>query len=199
MEEPTYEYDWRCPIVVPNPKNKSGVSKEKGSFKWFKYWLENECSYVEVAKKFKKSPQTISDIAKLFKWEERKANKEDYESRKREELTEKRYVKFLEEEYNRKISELETQNNLLNKALNMLDIAEDEYDISAIKTIAKVIQNHPRVTSSISSDIYRALGKPANINDNQNHKITAEIEVSTRLKKIFDKERLDERYAERSD
>ena len=194
MEEPTYEYDWRCPITVPNPNNKSGVSKEKGSFKWFKYWLENDCSYVQVAKKFKKSPQGIHNIAKLFKWEERKANKEDYESRKREELTEKRYVKFLEEEYNRKISELETQNKLLEKSIKMLDIAEDEYDISAIKTISKIIQNHPRVTSGISSDLYRAFGKPATINDNQNHKITAEVEVSTRLKKIFDKDRLDERY-----
>ena len=53
MEEPTYEYDWRHPIEVPNPKNKSGKSIEDGSFKWFQYWLMKGCTYQQIADHFK--------------------------------------------------------------------------------------------------------------------------------------------------
>ena len=86
MEEPTYEYDWRHPIEVPNPNNKSGISIENGSYEWFKLWLKKDCTYQQIADHFNTSKQHVSNMAKLFKWKERKRNKEDYDSRQREKI-----------------------------------------------------------------------------------------------------------------
>ena len=200
MEEPTYDYDWRHPIEVPNPKNKSGKSVENGSFEWFKYWLYNGCTYQQIADYFNTSKHSVSVIAKLFKWKERKKNKEKYEAWKREQLTEKRYTELLERAYKDKIKEWDIQETLVTVALikagiianaNNILIPEDEIPF---KDLARVIQNGPKATGQILDDLYRALGKPPKINDNQNHKIDADIEVSTRFKKIFNQDRLNERY-----
>ena len=200
MEEPTYDYDWRHPIEVPNSNNKSGISVENGSFEWFKYWLHNGCTYQQIADYFNTSKTTVANIAKLFKWKERKNNKEKYESWKREQLTEKRYTELLERAYKDKIKEWDIQETLVTVALikagiiantNNILIPEDEIPF---KDLARVIQNGPKATGQILDDLYRALGKPPKINDNQNHKIDADIEVSTRFKKIFNQDRLNERY-----
>ena len=200
MEEPTYDYDWRHPIEVPNSKNKSGISVENGSFKWFQYWLKYECTYKQIADYFNTSESSVGVIAKLFRWKERRKNKEHYESWKREQLTEKRYTELLERAYKDKIKEWDIQETLVTVALikagiianvNNIPIPEDEIPF---KDLARVIQNGPKATGQILDDLYRALGKPPKINDNQNHKIDADIEVSTRFKKIFNQDRLNERY-----
>lgn len=200
MEEPTYDYDWRHPIEVPNPNNKSGISVENGSFEWFKHWLNDNCNYKQIAEHFNTSESAVQNIASLFKWKERRKNKEHYESWKREQLTEKRYTELLERAYKDKIKEWDIQETLVTVALikagiianaNNIIIPEDEIPF---KDLARVIQNGPKATGQILDDLYRALGKPPKINDNQNHKIDADIEVSTRFKKIFNQDRLNERY-----
>jgi len=200
MEEPTYDYDWRNPITVSNPNNKSGISVENGSFEWFKHWLNDNCNYKQIAEHFNTSESAVQNIASLFKWKERRKNKEHYESWKREQLTEKRYTELLERAYKDKIKEWDIQETLVTVALikagiianaNNIQIPEDEIPF---KDLARVIQNGPKATGQILDDLYRALGKPPKINDNQNHKIDADIEVSTRFKKIFNQDRLNERY-----
>lgn len=200
MEEPTYDYDWRNPITVSNPNNKSGISVENGSFEWFKHWLNDNCTYKQIAEHFNTSESAVQNIASLFKWKERRKNKEHYESWKREQLTEKRYTELLERAYKDKIKEWDIQETLVTVALikagiianaNNIQIPEDEIPF---KDLARVIQNGPKATGQILDDLYRALGKPPKINDNQNHKIDADIEVSTRFKKIFNQDRLNERY-----
>lgn len=200
MEEPTYDYDWRNPITVSNPNNKSGISVENGSFEWFKHWLNDNCTYKQIAEHFNTSESAVQNIASLFKWKERRKNKEHYESWKREQLTEKRYTELLERAYKDKIKEWDIQETLVTVALikagiianaNNILIPEDEIPF---KDLARVIQNGPKATGQILDDLYRALGKPPKINDNQNHKIDADIEVSTRFKKIFNQDRLNERY-----
>ena len=199
MEEPTYEYDWRHSIEVPNPNNKSGISVEDGSFKWFQYWLTG-CTYQQIADEFNTSKTTVANIAKLFKWKERRKNKENYESWKREKLTEERYLEVLERAYVHKINEWDQQELLVTVAFIKLGIIENEENIPIpdepikFKDLAKVIQNEPKTTGQILDDIYRSLGKTPKINDKQDHNINAELDVSTRFKKIFNKERLNERY-----
>ena len=194
------DYDWRNPITVSNPNNKSGISVENGSFEWFKHWLNDNCNYKQIAEHFNTSESAVQNIASLFKWKERRKNKEHYESWKREQLTEKRYTELLERAYKDKIKEWDIQETLVTVALikagiianaNNIQIPEDEIPF---KDLARVIQNGPKATGQILDDLYRALGKPPKINDNQNHKIDADIEVSTRFKKIFNQDRLNERY-----
>lgn len=200
MEEPTYEYDWRHPIEVPNPKNKSGKSIEDGSFKWFQYWLMKGCTYQQIADHFKTSEGSVKVIASLFKWKERRKNKEHYDSWKREQLNEERYIKVLDRAYKDKIKEWDIQETLVTVALIKAGVLPNKNNIPIpeepvkFKDLAKVIQNGPKATGQILDDLYRALGKPPRINDNQTHKVEAELEVSTRFKKIFNKERLNERY-----
>lgn len=202
MEEPTYEYDWRHPIEVPNPKNKSGKSVENGSFEWFKYWLDNDVTYKQVAEKFNTSESSVGHIATCFKWKERRKNKEHYESWKREQLAEERYIQVLERAYTDKIKEWDIQETLVTVALIKAGIIPNKNNILIpeeavkFKDLAKVIQNGPKATSQILDDIYRSLGKTPKINDKQDHNINAELDVSTRFKKIFNKERLNERYKE---
>ena len=202
MEEPTYEYDWRHPIEVPNPNNKSGISVEKGSFNWFKYWLNDGCTYQQIADKFNTSKTTVANIAKLFKWKERRKNKEHYDSWKREQLNEERYIKVLDRAYTHKMKEWDMQELLVTIAFIKMGAMENKQNIPIpdeeipFKDLSRVIQNEPKATSQILDDLYRALGKPPRINDNQTHKVEAELEVSTRFKKIFDKDRLNERYKE---
>lgn len=200
MEEPTYEYDWRHPITVPNPKNKSRISVEKGSFKWFQYWLDTGCTYKQVAEEFNTSESSVGHTAKCFKWKERRKNKEHYDSWKREQLNEERYIKVLDRAYTHKMKEWDMQELLVTIAFIKMGAMENKQNIPIpdekipFKDLSRVIQNEPKSTSQILDDIYRALGKAPRINDNQNHKIEAELDVSTRFKKIFNPERLHERY-----
>jgi hypothetical protein len=63
-----------------------------------------------------------------------------------------------------------------------------------IKQATKILQGNPKAIRQMHNQILRDLEKPNTINDNQTHKIDAELEISTRFKKIFNKDRLNERY-----
>ena len=201
MEEPTYEYDWRHPIEVPNPNNKSGKSVENGSFKWFQYWLTHGCTYKQIANHFKIAESTVQTIAVLFKWKERKRNKEDYDSRQREKLQQQRYQEFIDQDYKNAKTQLDALYTLSQIALIYLGVLPDTGKLEipeymTLKQATKILQGNPKAMRQVHNQILRDLEKPANINDNQTHKVEAELEVSTRFKKIFNKERLNERYKE---
>lgn len=74
-----------------------------------------------------------------------------------------------------------------------LEIPED----MTVKQAVKILQGNPKAIRQMHNQVLRDLEKPNTINDSQNHKIEAELEVSTRFKKIFNKERLNERYKNR--
>ena len=199
MEEPTYEYDWRHPIEVSNPNNKSGKSVENGSFKWFQYWLTHECTYKQVAEHFGVAESTVQTIAVLFKWKERKRNKEDYDTRQREKLQQQRYQEFIDKDYKNAKTQMDALYTLSQIALIYLGVLPDTGKLQipedmTVKQATKILQDNPRAIRQMQSQILRDLEKPEKINDNQTHKIDAELEVSTRFKKIFNKERLNERY-----
>ena len=199
MEEPTYEYDWRHPIEVPNPKNKSGISVEKGSFKWFQYWLKHGCTYKQIADYFNTSEKSVQVIASLFKWKERKRNKEDYDSRQREKLQQQRYQEFIDKDYKNAKTQMDALYTLSQIALIYLGVLPDTGKLEipesmTVKQSTKILQGNPKAIIQMHNQILRDLEKPEKINDNQTHKIDAELEISTRFKKIFDKDRLNERY-----
>ena len=199
MDEPTYEYDWRHPIEVPNPNNKSGKSVENGSYEWFKHWLNNNCTYKQIAEHFKTSESAVQNIASLFKWKERKRNKEDYDSRQREKLQQQRYQEFIDKDYKNATTQLDALYTLSQIALIYLGVLPDNGTLEIpeymnLKQATKILQGNPKAMRQVHNQILRDLEKPANINDNQNHKIEAELDVSTRFKKIFNQERLHERY-----
>jgi hypothetical protein len=199
MEEPTYEYDWRHPIEVPNPKNKSGKSVENGSYEWFKYWLNNDVTYKQVADKFNTSESSVGHIAKCFKWKERKRNKEDHDTRQREKLQQQRYQEFIDKDYKNAKTQLNSLYTLSQIALIYLGVLPDNGTLNipddmTIKQATKILQGNPKAIRQMHNQILRDLEKPNTINDNQTHKIDAELEISTRFKKIFNKDRLNERY-----
>lgn len=199
MEEPTYEYDWRHPIEVPNPKNKSGKSVENGSFKWFQYWLMKGCTYQQIADHFKTSEGSVKVIASLFKWKERKRNKEDYDTRQREKLQQQRYQEFIDNDFKNAKTQMAALYKLSQIALIYLGVLPDNGtleipDDMTLKQATRILQGNPKAIRQMHNQALRDLEKPANINDNQNHKIEAELDVSTRFKKIFNQERLHERY-----
>ena len=72
-------------------------------------------------------------------------------------------------------------------------IAEAPEDMT-IKQATKILQGNPKAIRQMHNQVLRDLEKPNTINDSQNHKIEAELEVSTRFKKIFNQDRLNERY-----
>lgn len=172
MEEPTYEYDWRHPIEVPNPKNKSGKSVENGSHEWFKYWLQNNCTFKEVAIKFKRSEDTIRGTAKLFKWKERKRNKEDHDTRQREKLQQQRYQEFIDKDYKNAKTQLNSLYTLSQIALIYLGVLPDNGtleipDDMTIKQATKILQGNPKAIRQMHNQILRDLEKPEKINDKQ--------------------------------
>lgn len=182
MEEPTYEYDWRHPIEVPNPKNKSGKSVENGSYEWFKYWLQNNCTFKEVAIKFKRSEDTIRGTAKLFEWKERKRNKEDHDTRQREKLQQERYKEFIDKDYENAKTQLNALYRLSQIALiylgllpnvNNLEIPED----MTVKVATRILQGNPKAIRQMQSQILRDLEKPDRINDNQSYNVTADARI----------------------
>ena len=202
MEEISYEYDWRHPIEVPNPNNKSGLSKENGSFKWFQYWLKYQCTYKQIADYFNTSEKSVQVLASRFKWRERKKNKEDYDSRQREKIQQQRYQEFIDKDYKNAKTQLNSLYTLSQIALIYLGVLPDNGtlqipDDMTIKQATKILQGNPKAIRQMHNQILRDLEKPNTINDSQNHKIEAELEVSTRFKKIFNKERLNERYKNR--
>lgn len=189
MEEPGYEYDWRHPITVPNEKNKSGCSVEKGSFKWFKYWLENGCTYQEIADHFHTSKSTVANIAKLFKWDERKSNKEDYISRQREKQIISDYADFLEQTQ----EETDEEIQLIRAAILDLSIKlgvkenpetgekEPDYDIDYVKGI-KAYSSLVNSLGRLRAMRYRSLEQPDKRTDKQETEITSgkfDIEVKS--------------------
>lgn len=172
MEEPTYEYDWRHPIEVPNPNNKSGVSVENGSFNWFKYWLNDGCTYQQIADKFNTSKTTVANIAKLFKWKERKRNKEDHDTRQREKLQQERYQEFIDQDYKNAKTQLDALYTLSQIALIYLGVLPDTGKLEipedmTVKQATKILQDNPRAIRQMQSQILRDLEKPEKINDKQ--------------------------------
>ena len=171
MEEPTYEYDWRHPITVPNPKNKSGVSKENGSFKWFEYWLEKGCTYKEVAEHFKTSESGVSTIAILFKWQERKANRDDYLSRQREEILINNYNQFIEKDFKNTEEILDGIYKLIKISFVILNIIENPgLEIPSELTIEDaldIIKNYPKTARTVYNQALRNLQQPEKINNLQ--------------------------------
>ena len=182
MEEPTYEYDWRHPIEVPNPKNKSGKSIENGSFKWFQYWLLEGCTYKQLAKHFGVSESTIKTIAVLFKWKERRRNKEDHDTRQREKLQQQRYQEFIDKDYKNAKTQMDALYTLSQIALiylgvlpnvNNLEIPED----MTVKVATRILQGNPKAIRQMQSQILRDLEKPDRINDNQSYNVTADARI----------------------
>ena len=199
MEEISYEYDWRHPIEVPNSNNKSGLSKENGSFKWFQYWLKYQCTYKQIADYFNTSEKSVQVLASRFKWRERKKNKEDYDSRQREKLQQERYQEFIDKDYENAKTQMTALYTLSQIALIYLGVLPDNGQLEipddmTIKQATRILQGNPKAIRQMHNQVLRDLEKPANINDNQNHNINAELEVSTRFKKIFNQSRLNERY-----
>ena len=199
MEEPTYEYDWRHPIEVPNPKNKSGISVENGSFKWFQYWLKHGCTYKQIADYFNTSEKSVQVIASLFKWKERRRNKEDYDTRQREKIQQQRYQEFIDKDYKNAKTQMDALYTLSQIALIYLGVLPNNGKLEipegmTVKQATKILQGNPKAIRQMHNQVLRDLEKPNTINDNQTHKIDAELEISTRFKKIFDKDRLNERY-----
>lgn len=168
MEEPTYEYDWRHPITVPNPKNKSGVSIENGSFKWFQYWLEKGCTYKQIAEHFKTSESGVSTIAILFKWKERKANHDDYLSRQREKTLITNYNNFIEKDFENADLILTGIYTLIQMAFVILNVIENpDLDIPSELTTRdalNIVKNYPKTARSIYNQILRDLQQPEHIN-----------------------------------
>ena len=200
MEEPKYEYDWRHPITVPNPKNKSGVSVENGSFKWFQYWLEHDCTYKEVAEYFNTSENNIQVIASLFKWRERKRNKEDHDSRQREALQLERYKEFIDTDYNNATTQLNSLYTLSQIALIFLGVLppqnnlEIPSDMDANKAI-KILQGNPQAINKMHNQILRDLEKSDKINDKQ--EFTADITSKNLNLNMKTDAELDELYENR--
>lgn len=172
MEEPAYEYDWRHPIEVPNPKNKSGKSVENGSFKWFEYWLKHGCTYKQIADYFNTSESSVGVIASLFKWKERKRNKEDYDSRQREKIQQERYQEFIDKDYKNAKTQLDALYTLSQIALIYLEVLPDNGTLEIpeymnLKQATKILQGNPKAMRQVHNQILRDLEKPEKINDNQ--------------------------------
>jgi hypothetical protein len=172
MDEIHYTYDWRHPIEVPNPKNKSGVSKENGSFKWFQYWLEKGCTYKQIADYFNTSETNVQSFASLFKWSERKKNKEDYTSRQREKIQLARYKQFIDTDYNNATTQLNALYTLSQIALIFLGVLPDNNaleipeDMDVNKAI-KILQGNPQAINKMHQQVLRDLEKSGTINDKQ--------------------------------
>lgn len=172
MEEISYEYDWRHPIEVPNPNNKSGLSKENGSFKWFQYWLKYQCTYKQIADYFNTSEKSVQVLASRFKWRERKKNKEDYDSRQREKLQQQRYQEFIDNDYKNAKTQLDALYTLSQIALIYLGVLPDTGKLEipedmTVKQATKILQDNPRAIRQMQSQILRDLEKPEKINDKQ--------------------------------
>ena len=172
MEEPTYEYDWRHPIEVPNPNNKSGKSVENGSFKWFQYWLTHGCTYKQIANHFKIAESTVQTIAVLFKWKERRRNKEDYDTRQREKLQQQRYQEFIDKDYKNAKTQMDALYTLSQIALIYLGVLPDNGTLNipddmTIKQATTILQGNPKAIRQMHNQILRDLEKPEKINDKQ--------------------------------
>lgn len=183
MEEPAYEYDWRHPIEVPNPKNKSGKSVENGSFKWFEYWLKHGCTYKQIADYFNTSESSVGVIASLFKWKERRRNKEDYETRQREKIQLEKYQQFIDADYKNADTQLKALYKLSQIALIFLGVLPNKtgmeipQDMDANKAI-KILQGNPQAINKMHTQILRDLEKPGNINDKLTHNIHGEMDLN---------------------
>ena len=183
MEEPTYEYDWRHPIEVPNPNNKSGISIENGSYEWFKLWLKKDCTYQQIADHFNTSKQHVSNMAKLFKWKERKRNKEDYDTRQREKIQQQRYQEFIDKDYKNAKTQLDALYTLSQIALIYLGVLPDKGTLEipeymTLKQATKILQGNPKAMRQVHNQILRDLEKPEKINDKQSHSIHGEMDLN---------------------
>ena len=205
MEELTYEYDWRHPIEVPNPNNKSGKSVENASFKWFQYWLLKGCTYQQIANHFKTSEGSVKVIANLFKWKERKRNKEDYDSRQREKLQQERYQEFIDNDYKNTNQMLLGIYNLIEMAFIVLNVLPNinhktglqKYTIPeefSVKYAVDIIKTYPKSAKIVHTQILRDLEKPDKINDNQLYNIHGDLDLNQNITNSDDTASIDDLF-----
>lgn len=191
----TDECYWNRPLTGKNGQT------ENGSRKYRDYYIEKngEISNKDMADHFNISESNIKTHKSNYRWDKVLADKRAYEQKKREEKREAEYQKFIDTDLKNAKTQLNSLYTLSQIALIYLGVLPDNGtleipDDMTIKQATKILQGNPKAIRQMHNQILRDLEKPNTINDNQTHKIDAELEISTRFKKIFDKDRLNERY-----
>ena len=197
-----WSYDWEHKIHIITPKGYKRLETDI-AYTYFQYYrsLGFRRSFTKVAEHFGVSVVTIKEYAEKYNWQARLDEEQEYLSFiDNEDLTEKRsnLLKFnqedteqdkkillkLEEVYLVKLGMIpDPKTNTFNPDPN-IDIDD------ATNQLTKIMY----MKSRNRDDGYRAHGLPKNINDNQRIEHTGELEISTRLKKIFDKKRVNDLY-----
>ena len=191
----TDECYWNRPLTGKNGQT------ENGSRKYRDYYIEKngEISNKDMADHFNISESNIKTHKSNYKWDKVLADKRAYEQKKREEKREAEYQKFIDTDLKNAKTQLNSLYTLSQIALIYLGVLPDNGSLDipedmTIKQATKILQGNPKAIRQMHNQVLRDLEKPNTINDSQNHKIEAELEVSTRFKKIFNQDRLNERY-----
>lgn len=191
----TDECYWNRPLTGKNGQT------ENGSRKYRDYYIEKngEISNKDMADHFNISESNIKTHKSNYRWDKVLADKRAYEQKKREEKREAEYQKFIDTDLNNAKTQLNSLYTLSQIALIYLGVLPDNGSLEipedmTIKQATKILQGNPKAIRQMHNQVLRDLEKPNTINDSQNHKIEAELEVSTRFKKIFNQDRLNERY-----
>ena len=191
----TDECYWNRPLTGKNGQT------ENGSRKYRDYYIEKngEISNKDMADHFNISESNIKTHKSNYRWDKVLADKRAYEQKKREEKREAEYQKFIDTDLKNAKTQLNSLYTLSQIALIYLGVLPDNGSLEipedmTIKQATKILQGNPKAIRQMHNQVLRDLEKPNTINDSQNHKIEAELEVSTRFKKIFNQHRLNERY-----
>ena len=191
----TDECYWNRPLTGKNGQT------ENGSRKYRDYYIEKngEISNKDMADHFNISESNIKTHKSNYRWDKVLADKRAYEQKKREEKREAEYQKFIDTDLKNAKTQLNSLYTLSQIALIYLGVLPDNGSLDipedmTIKQATKILQGNPKAIRQMHNQVLRDLEKPNTINDSQNHKIEAELEVSTRFKKIFNQDRLNERY-----
>lgn len=191
----TDEEYWNRPL-----KGKNGQT-ENGSRKYRDYYIDHngEITNQQIADHFGVSKSVIESHKSNYNYDKVLRDKKVYEQKKREEKREAEYQKFIDTDLNNAKTQLNSLYTLSQIALIYLGVLPDNGSLEipedmTIKQATKILQGNPKAIRQMHNQVLRDLEKPNTINDSQNHKIEAELEVSTRFKKIFNQDRLNERY-----
>ena len=191
----TDEEYWNRPL-----KGKNGQT-ENGSRKYRDYYIDHngEITNQQIADHFGVSKSVIESHKSNYNYDKVLRDKKAYEQKKREEKREAEYQKFIDTDLKNAKTQLNSLYTLSQIALIYLGVLPDNGSLEipedmTIKQATKILQGNPKAIRQMHNQVLRDLEKPNTINDSQNHKIEAELEVSTRFKKIFNQDRLNERY-----
>ena len=191
----TDEEYWNRPL-----KGKNGQT-ENGSRKYRDYYIDHngEITNQQIADHFGVSKSVIESHKSNYNYDKVLRDKKAYEQKKREEKREAEYQKFIDTDLNNAKTQLNSLYTLSQIALIYLGVLPDNGSLEipedmTIKQATQILQGNPKAIRQMHNQVLRDLEKPNTINDSQNHKIEAELEVSTRFKKIFNQDRLNERY-----